>query len=138
MNSRLVLLVEDDPTDAELIAQAVQDGRAPVRVVHVNDCAGALRYLRSRPERMPSLIMLSLNLPDRSGFRFLETIKADETWKAVPIVGLAESSEQYDVSESFALGIAGYVVKSEDPARLRQEIAMIRVYWTTNQLPRIV
>ncbi|MEN6428761.1 MAG: response regulator [Phycisphaerales bacterium] len=137
MDSRLVLLVEDDLTDANLIARAVQDATAPVGVVHVNDCEQALRYLRSRPERVPSLIMLALNLPGRSGFDFLKAIKADETWKAIPIVGLAESDGRCDVSEGFELGIAGYVVKSKDPAKLRGEIAMIREYWTLSRLPRI-
>jgi CheY-like chemotaxis protein len=136
MNTRVVLLVEDNPTDATLIAQAVQDGTVPARVVHVSDCERALEFLRSRPEKMPSLIMLALDSPGSSAFNFLETIKADETLKAIPVIGLARSNEPSDVSEGFAHAIAGYIVKSGEPTRLREEIATIRAYWTLSRLPR--
>jgi len=138
MDSRVVLLVEDDPGDAELIAEAVQDAPVSTQVVHVKDRECALRYLRSRSEKMPSLIMLALNLPGRSGFDLLETIKADKIWKTIPVVGLAQSDGRWDVSEGFERGIAGYVVKSKDPAKLRGEIAAIRDYWTLSRLPRVL
>jgi DNA-binding NarL/FixJ family response regulator len=62
--------------------------------------------------------------------------KTDEVLTTIPVVILAKSCDESDVFEGFALGAAGYVVKSNDRGRLREQIAVILTYWTMNQVPR--
>jgi CheY-like chemotaxis protein len=135
-DSHVVWLVDDDLEDAKLIMQALQETIPPARVVHLSDCEYAWGCLQSRPERRPSLLLVGLNAPGAKAFQFLKMIKADETLKTLPIVALAKSREECDVSASYALGLAGYVVKSEDPVRLREEMAIVRAYWTLSLTPR--
>jgi CheY-like chemotaxis protein len=135
-DSCVVWLVEDDLEDAQLIAQAFQETRPAARVVHLRDAEYALRCLHGQPERKPSLVLLALNPPVPNAFHFLEVIKTDETLKTIPVVALAKSRVECDVQVGYDLGLAGYVVKPKDRARLREEMAVIRAYWTQSLMPR--
>ncbi len=135
-DSHVVWLVDDDLEDAKLVMEVLQEKMPPARVVHLSDCEYAWRCLQSRPERKPSLLLVALNAPGAKAFQFLKMIKADETLKMLPIVALAKSREECDVSASYALGLAGYVVKSQDPVRLREDIAIVHAYWTISLTPR--
>ena len=136
-DSHVVWLVDDDLEDAKLIMQALQETMPPARVVHLSDCEYAWGCLQSRPERKPSLLLVGLNAPGAKAFQFLKMIKADETLKTLPIVALAKSREECDVLAGYELGLAGYIVKSEDRARLCEEMAIICAYWTLSLTPRM-
>ena len=136
LGSRLVWLVEDNPEDAKLIVQVLQETSPTARVVHLDDCEDALRCLQSASERTPCLILLAVNAPTGKAFRFLERIKADERLKTIPIVALAQSRNEREVSAGYALGLAGYLIKSQDRAQLCEEMAVVRAYWTTSLIPR--
>lgn len=135
-DSHVVWLVDDDLEDAKLIVRALQKTMPPTHVVHLSDCEHAWGSLQSQPERRPSLLLLGLNASATGAFRFLKRIKADETLKILPIVALAKSRQECDVLAGYELGLAGYVVKSKDPARLCQEIAIVHAYWTISLTPR--
>jgi CheY-like chemotaxis protein len=130
-----VVLVENNQADAALIARVFQ-AKVWGRLAHFDDCQRALMHLRSRPQEKPMLILLALNMPDGSAFHFLEALKADETLRMIPVVALAESNEKSEVSASFALGAAGYMIKSADPAKLHEDMAAVCTYWALSELPR--
>jgi CheY-like chemotaxis protein len=133
---RQVVLVESNPADAALIAGVFQEAKSWNRLVHFDDCQRALTHLRGRPEEKPMLILLAWNGPDGSVFHFLEALRADETLRMIPVVVLGQSRERHDFSTIFALGVAGYMIKSADPAKLQEEVAAICTYWALSELPR--
>jgi CheY-like chemotaxis protein len=137
MCPRLVLLVENNSAETARITRAFQETGPPGRLVHLDDCERALQYLREPQGQKPAFVLLGLDLPDRSAFRFLEAVKADETLRMIPVVILAGSDGKGDVSESFTLGGAGYVTKSADAATLREQTVAILAYWSLSQLPGI-
>jgi CheY-like chemotaxis protein len=104
-------------------------------VVNVRNGEEALRYLRNEANQKPCLILLDLNMPKVNGIEFLQLTKADEMLKNIPIVMLTTSTEQQDITESFRLGAAGYMVKSIDYKRFVEIIKAIDLYWTLSELP---
>ncbi|MCE9547950.1 MAG: response regulator [Planctomycetia bacterium] len=113
-----VLLVEDSPSDARLMLEALKEGQSQVTVQHVSDGEMALAYLRRQGDyaqaERPDLIFLDLNLPRRSGLEVLSEIKQDEGLRSIPVVVLTTSSDTHDVRESYQLSASCYVTKPVD------------------------
>jgi two-component system response regulator len=76
-----------------------------------------------------------LNAPAGTAFHFLEMVKTDEMLKTIPIIALANSRDEHDVSTGYELGLAGYIVKSEDWAGLCKEMAAVWDYWAMSLVP---
>lgn len=131
---RQVMLVETNPVDAAHVADAFQGTRTWNHVSHFDEGRSALAHLRHEPLERPMLILLAWDVPD--GSEFLAALKADERLRTIPLVILAASGAIPGVSASFALGAAGYLVKSADPAQLREDLATVCAYWALSELPR--
>jgi CheY-like chemotaxis protein len=111
-----ILLVEDNPFDAELTVAALADARLGNDVFVVRDGAEALAYLRNAWEAgqasgLPAVILLDLKMPRVDGFEVVKKMKADERFRDIPVVMLTSSGEERDVQESYRLGVNAYVVK---------------------------
>src|SRR5262245_8374059 len=96
-----ILLVEDNPADARLIAELLKEGRLPHQLQHVTDGVEAVDYLRQHgnyPQaRKPDLILLDLNLPRKDGRELLAEIKGDDKLKRIPVVVLTTSQAEDDI-----------------------------------------
>ena len=120
MNQELeILLVEDNPTDAELAIRALKKHRLANHLVHVTDGQAALDYFfgvdgQGKAERPPNLVLLDLNLPKVAGIDVLRQIRADERTKDVLVVVLTSSREDQDVIDTHKLGANSYIVKPVD------------------------
>lgn len=134
-SSRPILLVEDDNVDVMTVRRAFKDLRVMNELVPTGDGEAALDYLRSRGKLRPCVILLDLNMPRMSGTEFLKIIKADETLKTIPVVVLTTSNTEQDITKSFELGAAGYMVKSVDYDKFIETIKTIDSYWTLSKLP---
>ena len=113
-----ILLVEDDPADAEMTLRALRRNNLANRVHWVKDGAEALDYMfRSGgyagrgPNPTPKLILLDIKMPKVDGIEVLRRLKADEATRSVPVVGMTSSNEQQDVIDSYRLGVNSYSVK---------------------------
>jgi len=133
-----VLLVEDDIIDVKIIKRIFKDlGLA--YPLHVSpDGEEALQYLRDKNTKLPTLILLDLNMPRMDGFEFLTIIKNDHILKSIPVIILTTSKDQNDKNEIFELGIAGYMVKSVDYKHFTKTIDNINRYWTSSEFPDFV
>lgn len=112
--SFLVLLVEDDPHDAELIAQAFDGLRVPIeahRVATVEEVDAYLNDVVANRAVRPDLVILDLKLPGQSGFTVLERLKRDEQLGVVPVLVLTGSDHERDVWGSYQQYANAYVVK---------------------------
>src|SRR6516225_12369388 len=98
-----ILLVEDDPKDVELTLTALEEYNLANEVVVTRDGEEALDYLycrgnfKMRSGDNPAVLLLDLKLPKVDGLEVLETIKADEKLKMIPVVVLTYSREERDM-----------------------------------------
>jgi two-component system response regulator len=131
-----ILLVEDDPNDAELALYALEKNKLANRIEIVRDGADALDYIfctggfaERRFEDLPRLILLDLKLPKVDGIDVLRKIKSDPRTKAVPVVMLTSSRGERDIVESYRLGVNGYIVKPVDFEQFAKAVKQIGFYW---------
>lgn len=133
-----ILLVEDNPTDAELMLRAVKKSKLQGEVHVVRDGAEALDYLfipNSNPRvlkpglEIPRVIFLDLKLPKVNGLEVLRELKANDVAKTIPVVVLTSSQEERDILESYNLGVNSYIVKPVDFETYIKTVNDLAFYW---------
>jgi CheY-like chemotaxis protein len=130
-----ILLVEDNPTDAELTMRALRKGNLANHITWVKDGSEALEFIfrsgayAGRPDQHPKLILLDLKLPKVDGIEVLKRIKADERTRAIPVVMVTSSAEGRDITESYKLGVNSYVVKPVEFEQFSETVAKAGFYW---------
>lgn len=138
-----LLLIEDQPSDAELALRALRELDLGKRVRLVEDGAEALDFVFGRAEYAsrsvvdaPSLILLDLKLPKVSGLEVLRALKSNDQTKNIPVIVLSSSKEDSDVRQSYDLGVNSYVVKPVDFGKFTETVQRIGSYWLqTNERP---
>ena len=139
----MILLVEDNPTDAELTMRALKKSRLANRVVHVVDGEEALDFLFARGafsdrnvEHGPKVILLDLKLPKVDGLEVLKIIKSDPRTKLIPVVVLTSSKQEKDMVQSYESGANSYIVKPVDFDKFMEAVNALGMYWLLlNQKP---
>jgi two-component system response regulator len=131
-----ILLVEDDPDDAELALGALARDGVGAKVLHVTDGAAAVDYLHARGAfagrelaELPRMVLLDLKLPKLDGFDVLERIRACARTRNLPVVILTSSNEERDKRRGYDLGANGYVVKPVDFDEYNSAVAAIGRFW---------
>lgn len=138
-----ILLVEDNPSDAEMAIRALKRNNLYNNVVHVKDGEAALDFVFGRgtfagrdTRNQPKVILLDLKLPKIDGIEVLRTLKADKDTKIIPVVVLTTSKEEQDLLETYELGVNSYIVKPVDFGQFANAIKDIGFYWLLlNQMP---
>jgi CheY-like chemotaxis protein len=137
-----IVLVEDNPHDAELITRVLKKHDLADNLVVLTDGAEALDFFLGEDSYLdratppPKVILLDLKLPKIGGMEVLRRIKGDERTKKIPVVILTSSSEQWDLDESYGLGANSYVTKPIEFAGLSKVVAEVGSYWLSlNKLP---
>ncbi len=140
LNDIEILLVEDKPTDAELVLRSLKNITKKFHVVR--DGAEALefifatgKYAQRNIENVPSVILLDLKLPKVDGIEVLRRIKSDDRTKMIPVVALTSSSEDRDLSDCYKLGINSYIVKPVDFEKFMQAVTDLCKYWLSINIP---
>jgi CheY-like chemotaxis protein len=131
-----ILLVEDNPTDAELTMRALKRKNLINKLVWVKDGAEALDFLFAKGEYsdrnvddLPKLILLDLRMPKVDGLEVLHEIKADARTKRIPVVVLTSSQEDRDIVESYKLGVNSYVSKPVEFDEFIDAVSTMGFYW---------
>ena len=132
MDNRVIeiLLIEDDPEDAELTIHALKKHNLVNNLLHLDEGEKALEYLYSDREFSPKLILLDLRMPRVDGIQILRKLKGDPSKKNIPVIAMVSSLEGKNYVESFNLKADAYMVKPVDFKKFFTAISDIGLTWT--------
>ena len=131
-----VLLVEDNPDDAEFTLRALRKANLGLRVARVEDGVQALEFVfgtGSHAQRagaaLPRVMLLDLKLPKVDGLEVLRRIKGDARTRLLPVVMLTSSRERRDIDACYLAGANSYIVKPVEYAELIAKLGDLVRYW---------
>jgi len=138
-----ILLVEDNPHDAELTLRALKKNNLANSITLVADGEEALDFIFARGayserkvEQIPKVVILDLKLPKVDGLEVLRGMKGDPRTRVIPVVVLTSSKEESDIVESYRLGVNSYIVKPVDFDKFVAAVKDLGLYWLLlNQPP---
>ena len=138
-----ILLAEDSDADAEMTLRALRKSNIGNRVHRVRDGQEALDFLArtgayagASPSRHLKLVLLDLKMPKVDGAEVLRELRANETFRTLPVVVMTSSNEERDISQSYLLGANSYVVKPIDFTQFASTVVEIGLYWiVTTRVP---
>ena len=139
-----ILLVEDNPQDAELTIRALRKHNLANQLIAVEDGAEALEFIFCRGKygdreigHTPRVVLLDLKLPKVNGLEVLRALKQDERTRTIPVVVVTSSREDPDIKTAYALGANSYVVKPVDFDAFADAVSSLGLYWLlVNQPPK--
>lgn len=143
MNEKVILLVEDNPSDVALTRRAFTRSAIMNPLVVAEDGQQALDYLlgtgtsaEAGTDDLPILILLDLKLPRIDGLEVLRRIRAEPRTRRIPVVILTSSLEQHDIATGYDLGVNSYIRKPVDFKQFADVIQQLGLYWLViNQPP---
>jgi two-component system response regulator len=125
-----IVIVEDDPSDAELITRVFRKHNLVNKVVVLKDGAEALDFFfGSSANDHPKVVLLDLKLPKVNGIEVLQRLKSDERTKDVPVVVLTSSAESQDIKDAYKYGVNSYVTKPIRFEEFGNAVSELRMYW---------
>jgi len=131
-----ILLVEDNPDHAELVARSFRQSQTPNTIRHVTDGRMALNYLFRREQYAdaaisprPDVILLDLRLPKIDGLEVLREIKDSHDLRCIPVVVLTTSQTERDIARAYQLHANSYLVKPVEFAKFTRMIEDLNTYW---------
>ena len=135
-NSVEILLVEDNPRDAELMIRALKKRNLANRLFHVSDGVEAIDFLLHKgkfSDRIntisPRIIFLDLKLPKMDGLLVLKEIRSNYSTRTIPVVIVTSSKEDPDILKAYELGASSYVVKPVDFESFSEVMSNLGFYW---------
>lgn len=136
------MLVEDNPADADLVQEGLENSKLLLEITVLGDGASAIQYLKRAgiysDAEIPDLIVLDLNLPRKDGRQVLVEIKSDNTLRRIPVVVLTSSDAERDIIESYNLGANCYITKPLDLRAFHTIVQSVEQFWfTIARLPRV-
>ena len=143
--NRVILLVEDNPSDVDLTKRAFEKKHLANTLVVARDGQDALDYLFGagayagrNVADLPACILLDLKLPRVDGVTVLQTIKNDKRTRMIPVIVLTSSDEPRDVLKCYDLGTNSYIRKPVDFDGFVEAVSHLGLYWLVlNQPPPV-
>ena len=141
-NLKSILLAEDNPNDVELTLEALLENKIANPIVVLNDGVEVMEYLRRNATDQPlsngnpCLILLDIKMPRMDGIETLQAIRADQAFRAIPVVVLTSSKEEKDIVNAYNLGVNAYVLKPVLFQKFIEAVKQIGSFWAVlNELP---
>jgi two-component system, response regulator len=136
LNSKTILLVEDNPSDVALTRRALEKARIANVLIVAEDGQEALDYLLGLgayagrdTSNQPTLTLLDLKLPKIPGLEVLRRMRSEAATRRLPVVILTSSDEEQDVARSYDLGVNSYMRKPVDFRQFAQAVEQLGLYW---------
>jgi two-component system response regulator len=136
VNKRVILVVEDSPTDEALLQRALNKSGISNPVVVVKDGLEAIHYLFAtgryefrNAEELPAIVLIDLNLPKLDGLEVLRRMRSDYRTKLVPVAIFTSSIEEQDLINGYSLGANSYVRKPIEFSKFTKVVGQLVNYW---------
>jgi CheY-like chemotaxis protein len=144
MKNKVILLVEDNPSDIKLTKRALEQSQITNELIVAEDGGEALDYLfgtgqyAGRDIRIiPAVVLLDLKLPRIDGLDVLKKIRANDLTSLLPVVILTSSDQEEDIITSYKLGANSYIRKPVDFNQFAEAVRTLGLYWLLlNEPPR--
>jgi two-component system response regulator len=134
--TKVILLIEDNPSDVGLTRRAIEKARIANELVVAADGEEALHYLWGEGvhagrdvSALPALALLDLKLPKIPGLEVLRRLRADPRTRRLPVVILTSSREEQDLAAGYDLGVNSYIRKPVDFKQFAQCVEQLGLYW---------
>jgi len=128
-----LLVVEDNPADAELLRQLLKTLNRPHEAYFAQDGVDALDFLQCRSPYVdapaPSLILLDVNMPRMNGHELLARLKSDPELCVIPVIMLSASSSPHDIRKAYQAQANCYVLKPTTTDRAQKFIRAVEAFW---------
>jgi CheY-like chemotaxis protein len=135
-NGNDILIVDDNPSDVELMVHALRKSNLADEIHIAEDGAQALDFLFCRGayagrsfKTPPRVVLLDLKMPKLDGIEVLRAVRSDPRTKAIPIAVLTSSTEQRGLVESYNLGVNAYILKPVEFELFREGVEQIGMFW---------
>lgn len=137
MQQKLKLLIaEDSPDDTFFLHRAIEKTGVLVTPRFVTDGEEAVEYLAgenrfaNREEYpMPTLVILDIKMPGKTGFEVLRWLKSQDSLRKTPVVILSSSDHDEDIEQAYLLGANAYMIKPMGSRRFQELVRAIDTYW---------
>ncbi len=128
-----ILLVEDNPNDAELTVETLKSAKMHNPLNIVEDGIEAMDFLLRRDRYTqaprPDLVLLDLNLPRMNGRQVLSEMRADAGLKDIPVLVLTASQDDRDILETYKMNKRCYLTKPLDMRKFLDAVRSIEQFW---------
>jgi two-component system response regulator len=136
MKNKVILLVEDNPSDVKLTKRALEQNQIANKLIVAEDGREALDYLFGLGQHagrdirdFPAVVLLDLKLPRIDGLEVLKEIRSNEHTKLIPVVILTSSDQEKDLIASYKLGANSYIRKPVDFHQFAEAVRNLGMYW---------
>jgi two-component system, response regulator len=136
MDKRIILVVEDNPSDEALLVRALKKASINNPIVSVKDGLEAVQYLFATGrfeyrsvDDMPVLVLIDLNLPKLDGLEVLRRMRSDYRTKLIPVTIFTSSIDEQDLINGYSLGANSYVRKPSDFLKFSKIVQQLVTYW---------
>lgn len=145
MKNKIILLVEDNPSDVKLTRRALEQNQIVNKMIVAEDGKDALDYLFGTGQYegrdikdLPAVVLLDLKLPLVDGLEVLREIRGNKLTSLLPVVILTSSDQESDLISSYKLGANSYIRKPVDFQQFAQAVRTLGMYWLLlNEAPPI-
>jgi CheY-like chemotaxis protein len=129
-----ILLIEDEPAEANLVRMALKENNIQCHLYHVTDGLEALEYLRNGNNgnagfELPDIILLDVNMPRMNGQEFLTEIKSDLDLSYIPVIVFSSADSTSEITTSYQLGAVSHIIKPTDMTAFIDMFRIIDAYW---------
>lgn len=136
METRSILLVEDNPDDIELTQRAFRKSNVANELMIVRDGAEALDFIYGKGKyegkdsgTLPGIVLLDLKLPKVDGLEVLKAIRSHPETRLLPVIILTSSKEEQDRTNGYKLGANSYIRKPVDFEQFSRAVQQLGLYW---------
>jgi DNA-binding response OmpR family regulator len=135
-----VLLIEDNPNDAQLAIEFLKEAHLPFRVIVASDGEKAMNFLDNLKgvpeEKRPSLVLLDIKLPKKDGFEVLTEMRSNRNLSEIPVIMLTGSNQESDKKKAMNLGADLYCLKPKDAKEWDELTDSIGQFWIRRTMNR--
>ena len=128
-----ILIIEDDPADVRLLREALRESSLHPTLYILGDGSAAFRFLdelrQENSQSLPHLVLLDLNLPQKSGFDILRHIKGEDNLKRIPVIVLSSSQNPDDIAKAYDLHANCYLTKPVDFEPFIEIVKAVEYFW---------